>query len=113
MKSSRPRNIANLSDSNLHRPDLHDLGATVARMQMVAVGQPAEAKIGNTKARHVIKLNGLLNPRKLSNPANRSGTLCQTPRGSQTSCKVGWSQWVDATLSSDPHSLKTKAKSAG
>jgi hypothetical protein len=29
------------------------------------------------------------------------------------SCKVGWSQWVDATLSSDPHSVKTKAKSAG
>ena len=26
---------------------------------------------------------------------------------------VGWSQWVDATLNSDPHSLKTKAKSAG
>jgi hypothetical protein len=27
--------------------------------------------------------------------------------------KPGWSQWVDATLSSDPHSLKTKAKCAG
>jgi membrane protease YdiL (CAAX protease family) len=27
--------------------------------------------------------------------------------------KQGWSQWVDATLSSDPYSLKTKAKSAG
>jgi hypothetical protein len=26
---------------------------------------------------------------------------------------VGWSQWVDATLSSVPHSLKTKTKSAG
>jgi hypothetical protein len=25
----------------------------------------------------------------------------------------GWSQWVEATLSSDPHSIKTKAKSAG
>jgi hypothetical protein len=25
----------------------------------------------------------------------------------------GWSQWVDATLNSDPHSMKTKAKSAG
>ncbi len=27
--------------------------------------------------------------------------------------KVRWSQWVNATLSSDPHSLKTKSKSAG
>ena len=29
------------------------------------------------------------------------------------SCKVGRSQWPDATLSSGPHSMKTKAKSAG
>jgi hypothetical protein len=33
---------------------------------------------------------------------------------SRRSCrKPRWSQWVDATLSSDPHSMKTKAKSAG
>jgi AcrR family transcriptional regulator len=29
-----------------------------------------------------------------------------------TCCKCRWSQWVDATLSSDPYSMKTKAKSA-
>ena len=30
----------------------------------------------------------------------------------QTARETGWSQWVDATLSSDPHSMETKAKSA-
>jgi hypothetical protein len=38
--------------------------------------------------------------------------LARDKRSSKTrSCrKAGWSQWVDATLSSDPHSMKTKAK---
>jgi hypothetical protein len=59
-RSSRPRKTANLSESTDHHLDLYALAATAAGVGMLALAQPAEARIVYTPAYRTI--GDLTNP---------------------------------------------------
>lgn len=58
-RSSAPSNTVSLSESVSHQLNMYVLAASAAGVGMLALAQPAEAKIVYTKAHHVIGTDGV------------------------------------------------------